>query len=271
MAACAAALVFPALPADAQSFPIESVSLPEPSASGYAPVNGVRIWYGIYGQGSPVVLVHGGIVSSWIWGKQIPALAAHYRVIVIDNRGHGRSTRTPEQFSYHQMADDLLGVLDYLHVRKVAVVGWSDGAIIGLDIAINHPERLTKLFAFGANSDPSGLRVSGPTPEVRAFFAKARREYEAVAPAPTQFMALAKADSLMDETQPNFTAAQLASIRVPTWIADGDRDEEVKRENTDFMAAQIPDAGELILPGVDHFAGVENASLFNAALLDFLR
>lgn len=269
-AACAAALALPAAAAGAQTFPIDSVALPPPAASGYAAVDGVRLWYGIYGQGSPVVLVHGGIVSSWIWGKQIPALAARYRVIVVDNRGHGRSTRTDEPFSYHQMAEDLLGVLDSLHVGKVALIGWSDGANVGMDIAIHHPGRLTKLFVFGGNTDPDGLKDAKPTLEGQAFVVKARREYEAVSPTPTQFVALAKLDSQMDSTQPHVTAAQLHAITVPTWVADGDRDQFVKRENTDFMASQIPGASELILPGVDHGAPFEKPAMFNEALLEFL-
>lgn len=130
--------------------------LPKPSRSGLAAVNGVKIWYAIFGHGLPVVMVHGGGGSSEYWGLQIPVLARQYEVIVLDSRGHGRSTRNSQPMTYHLMASDVLAVMDTLHVQKAALVGWSDGGIIGLDIAINHPERLTKLFAFGANSDTAG-------------------------------------------------------------------------------------------------------------------
>jgi pimeloyl-ACP methyl ester carboxylesterase len=96
--------------------------------------------------------------NSNYWGLQIPALAWHYQVIVLDSRGHGRSTRNREAITYHLMATDVLSLMDALHVTKAAPVGWSDGAIIGLDIAIHHPDRLTKLFAFAANSDTSGVK-----------------------------------------------------------------------------------------------------------------
>ena len=132
-------------------------SLPKPTQSGYAPVNGIRIWYATFGRGEPVLLLHGGLANSSYWGNQVPELARHYRVIVMDSRGHGRSTRDERPYGYYLMASDVLGLMDFLKVSKTAVVGWSDGAILGLDIAIHHPERLTKLFAFAANSDPSGV------------------------------------------------------------------------------------------------------------------
>jgi pimeloyl-ACP methyl ester carboxylesterase len=114
--------------------------------SGYAPVNGVKIWYSVFGRGKPVMLLHGGLANSNYWGHLVPALSSRYQVIVMDSRGHGRSTRSSEPIGYDLMASDVLAVMDYLKIEKAALVGWSDGAIIGLDIAINHSERLTRLF-----------------------------------------------------------------------------------------------------------------------------
>jgi pimeloyl-ACP methyl ester carboxylesterase len=132
-------------------------TLPKPVASGYKAVNGIRVWYAEFGHGVPVILLHGGLANSAYWGNQVPALARRYRVIVMDSRGHGRSTRNEQPYGYDLMASDVLALMDTLNIRKAAIVGWSDGAILGLDIAIHHPERLTKLFAFAANSDPSGV------------------------------------------------------------------------------------------------------------------
>ena len=103
-----------------------------------------------------MILVHGGLA----WGLQIPALAQHYQVRMLDSRGHGRSTRTAAPIGCDVMASDVLALMDTLHIGKAALVGWRDGAIIGLDIAIHHPERLTRLFAFAANSDPSPSPVT---------------------------------------------------------------------------------------------------------------
>src|SRR6201995_2269309 len=114
--------------------------------SGYAQVNGVKIWYSVFGQGKPVILLHGGLANSNYWGHLVPALSGRYQVIVMDSRGHGGSTRNSEPIGYDLMASDVLAVMDFLKVDKAALVGWSDGAIIGLDIAIKHPERLTRLF-----------------------------------------------------------------------------------------------------------------------------
>ncbi len=134
-------------------------ALPKPDHTAVVPVNGVRLWYALYGHGAPVILVHGGLGNSNYWGLQIPALVAHYQVIALDSRGHGRSTWDGKSISYHQMAEDVIGLMDALHLSKVAVVGWSDGAIIGLDLAIHHPDRLTRLFAYGAIKILKGLSI----------------------------------------------------------------------------------------------------------------
>src|SRR5215813_4563294 len=99
-------------------------TLPKPAQSGYAPVNGIRIWYASFGRGEPVLFVHGGLANSNCWAYQVRALtAAHYRVIVMDSRGHGRSTRNAKPFGYDLMADDVIGLLDFLSIKKVALVG----------------------------------------------------------------------------------------------------------------------------------------------------
>ncbi len=168
------------------------------------------------------------------------------------------------------MASDVLALMDTLGIQKAAIVGWSDGAIIGLDIAIHHPERLTKLFAFAANSDPSGVKDVNNSPVFTAYIKRAEQEYKALSPTPTQFKAFLADVSNMWATQPHLTDAQLRAIKVPTWIVDADHDEAIKRENTDHMAVVIPSADELILPGVSHFAFLQNPAGFNDALLQFL-
>jgi pimeloyl-ACP methyl ester carboxylesterase len=246
-------------------------TLPTPAQSGTAPVNGIKLWYAIFGQGDPVILVHGGLANSDYWGLQVPVLAQHHQVIVLDSRGHGRSTRTATPIGYDLMASDVLALMDDLHIQKAALVGWSDGAIIGLDIAIHHPERLTKLFAFAANSDPSGVKDVDTSPVFTAYIQRASREYEKLSPTPTEFKAFLDNISHMWATEPHFTDDELRGITtVRTWIVDADHDEAIKRENTDHMAALIPGAGELILPDVSHFAFLQDPVEFNEALLHFL-
>ena len=184
-------------------------SLPPTLATGSAPVNGIKIWYAEFGHGEPVILLHGGLANSNYWGLQVPALAAHYRVIVMDSRGHGRSTRNAQPFGYDLMASDVIALMDYVHIRKAAIVGWSDGAILGLDIAIHHPERLTKLFAFAANSDPSGVADIEHSPVFTAYIARAEKEYEALSPTPNAYADFVAQIEKMWATQPHLTIAQL--------------------------------------------------------------
>ena len=245
-------------------------TLPVPATSGYASVDGARIWYAEFGSGLPVVLVHGGLANANYWGRQVRALAPFYRVIVLDSRCHGRSTCGPGPLGYDRMAADVLALANQLHVARFALVGWSDGAIIGLDIAIHHPERLTKLFAFAANSDPSGVADPGTNPVATAYLARTPVEYRRLSPTPNGYAAFLAAVTRMWATQPHFSAEQLRAIRVPTWVVDADHDEFIKRANTDYMARTIGQ-GELLLPEVSHFAFLQDPEMFNAAVLHFLR
>ncbi len=238
--------------------------------SGYAPVNGVKIWYSVFGKGKPVILLHGGLANSNYWGHLVPALSSRYQVIVMDSRGHGGSTRSSEPIGYDLMASDVLAVMDFLKVDKAAIVGWSDGAIIGLDIAIKHPERLTRLFAFAANSDPDGVADIASSPVFTKYLERAKEEYQKLSSTPKEYDAFLAQVTKMWEAQPHFTADDLHRITTPTWIVDADHDEAIKRSNTLFMADQIADSGLLIEPRVSHFAFLQNPGQFNADVLHFL-
>jgi pimeloyl-ACP methyl ester carboxylesterase len=238
--------------------------------SGYAPVNGVKIWYSVFGRGQPVILLHGGLANSNYWGHLVPALSSRYQVIVMDSRGHGGSTRNSEPISYDLMASDVLAVMDFLKIEKAALVGWSDGAIIGLDIAINHPARLTRLFAFAANSDPDGVADIASSPVFNKYLERAKSEYQKLSPTPKEYDAFLAQITKMWETQPHFSADDLHRITTPTWIVDADHDEAIKRSNTLFMADQIPNSGLLIEPRVSHFAFLQDPEQFNDDVLHFL-
>ena len=250
-------------------------SLPQAAQSGYAPVNGIKIWYASFGtkeaRGEPVILLHGGLANANYWGNQVKALQSRYRVIVMDSRGHGRSSRDDKPYGYDLMASDVLALMDFLKIPKAAIVGWSDGAIIGLDIALNHPERLTKLFAFAANSDPSGVSDITSSPVFNAFIARAEKEYETLSPTPTEYQSFLAQVQKMWETQPNWTADDLARISVPVWIVDADHDEAIKRENIEFMAANVPNAGLLLQPEVSHFSFIQDPEQFTADVVHFLQ
>jgi pimeloyl-ACP methyl ester carboxylesterase len=158
-----------------------------------------------------------------------------------------------------------------LKIPKAAIVGWSDGAILGLDIAIHHPERVTKLFAFAANSDPSAVKDVSQSPVFNRFIARASKEYERLSPTPDQYKQFLDEITKMWASQPNFTAKQLHAITVPAWIVDGDHDEAIKAERTALMAKEIPGARLLFQPDVSHFSFMQNPQQFNDDVLRFLQ
>jgi len=249
----------------------ELAPTPAARASGMAPVNGIALYYAIYGHGAPLVLLHGGLASADYWSDQIPAFAEAHQVIVLDSRGHGRSTRDLRPYSYDLMASDVLALLDYLHIAKASIVGWSDGGIIGLDIAMNHPERVDRLFAFGANFDLSGLEPGAEkNPVVSTYIANAGRDYARLSPTPKDYDAFVTAISAMWNSQPNFTTGDLARITAPTMIADGEYDEWIRREHTETLARAIPGAKLVIMPGVSHFAHFQAPEEYNRTVLAFI-
>jgi pimeloyl-ACP methyl ester carboxylesterase len=243
--------------------------LPKPDNSGVVRVEGSNIWYGIFGHGSPVVLLHGGPANSNYWGHQIPVLAQRFEVVAIDSRGQGRSTYGSEPFTYHGMAMDVLAVMDALKIRQATVIGWSDGAIVGLDMAVHHPERLTKLFAFGAASDASGVS-DAPNAIVDSYFARCEKEYAQLSPTPAQHKAFWEAIVKMWSGDWHFSDEQLREIKTRTWIVDGDHDEVIKRENFERLAATIPGAVKIVLSQTSHFAMLQDPAQFNQTLLRFL-
>ena len=169
------------------------------------------------------------------------------------------------------MADDVVAVLDQLKIPKADIVGWSDGAILGLDLAQRHPTRVGKVFAFAANSQTSGVKDNvDKDPTFAAYIERAGKEYAKLSPTPKEYDAFVEQISHMWASQPNWSDADLGKIRTPVLIVDGDRDEAIKRDHTEYLAATIPGAGLLILPNASHFAFLQDPALFNAALLQFL-
>jgi pimeloyl-ACP methyl ester carboxylesterase len=242
-----------------------------PTRAGQANVNGISVYYAVYGQGPPVILLHGGLANADYWGNQIKALMPRRTVIVMDSRGHGRSTRDARPYGYDLMADDVVGLLDFLNVPKADVVGWSDGGILGLDLAIRHKDRVGKIFAFAANTVPSGVKDDvEKNPTFAAFIKRAGEEYAAHSSTPKEYDAFVEQISKMWASEPNWTDAQLQAITAAVLVVDGDHDEAIKREHTEYIAATVPHAGLLILPNASHFAFLQDPELFNFALLHFL-
>ena len=245
--------------------------LPVTHQQGYVENEGARIWYASYGSGAPVVLLHGGLGQSGNWGYQVPSLiSAGYRVVVIDSRGHGHSTRDTQPYSYALMASDVLSVMTVLHLEQVSLVGWSDGACTSLVLASQAPARVAGVLFFGCNMDPSGTKEFVFTPTIRRCLNRHKQDYARLSATPDQFDGFSKAVGLMQRTQPNYSTRDLVEIRVPVTIVHAEQDEFIKREHAEYLAESIPNGEFITLPGVSHFAPLQRPELFNGALLAFL-
>ena len=245
--------------------------LPAASEQGYLDNDGARIWYATYGGGPAVILLHGGLGHSGNWGYQVPALtAAGHRAILVDSRGHGRSTRDNRPYSYELMASDVVAVMDALRLERAAFVGWSDGACTALVLARRTPAQSRGVFFFACNMDPSGTKPFVPSPIIDRCFGRHVKDYATLSRTPDKFQALVDDVSLMQRTQPDYSATDLAEIRVPVAIAQAENEEFIKPEHAEFLARSIPRAELVILPEVSHFAPLQRPELFNAAVLRFL-
>jgi len=246
--------------------------LPLTHDQGYVEHDGARIWYATYGSGPPVILLHGGLGHSGNWGYQVPALVeSGYRAVVIDSRGHGRSTRDTRPFAYELMASDVSALMDTLHLEKAGLVGWSDGACTALVLASNAPTRVAGVFFFACNMDPTGTKeITEFTPILRRCVGRHAKDYARLSTTPDQFDAFSAAVGLMQKTQPNYSAHDLAQISVPVAIVQSEHDEFIKREHAEYLARSIPNAEFIDLPGVSHFAPLQRPEQFNRAMLAFL-
>jgi pimeloyl-ACP methyl ester carboxylesterase len=223
----------------------------------YADINGIRIYYETYGTGRPVLVLHGGTGFIESMHYQISALAASRFVVAPDSRAQGRSTDSDQPLSYDLMANDMLKLLDKLNIAETDVVGWSDGGVIGLDLAMLHPERVRRLVASGANYDVDGMAdgmISASENMVCGEdVAPARDFYKRIAPDPTHWPIVYQKLIEMWRTQPHYSVADLGTIKAPTLIMAGEFD-CVKRQHTDQLAKAIPGGREEIIKGATHFA-----------------
>ena len=257
-----------------QGLPATPAPVPEARA-GRAAIDGIDLFYLEAGPADPsvpsVLLLHGGLANADYLGHQMRALMTRYRVIAVDSRGHGRSTTEARALSYDLMTEDVVALMDHLRVAQAHVVGWSDGAIIGLDLARHHPARIGRLFAFAGNTRMDGVRPGvAQNPVFARYIARCRTEYRLNSPTPGGFDALLKHLDAMWAREPNWSDRQLRAIRTPVLVAHAQHDEAIKLTHSQSMAATIPGAELLVLPAVSHFAFLQDPALFNRAVLDFL-
>jgi pimeloyl-ACP methyl ester carboxylesterase len=248
-------------------------NLPQPDESGYAPVNGIKMYYAVFNKDGkdPVLLLHGGFSSSADWGFEVPLLAKTHKVIIADTRGHGRSSMNATPFTYKLFTEDVIALLNYLKIKRTSIVGWSDGGIIGLMIAILHPSRINKLFTFGANYNRSGEKSDPPdTAMMHKFMAKVTANYKLVSPTPDSFGVLRSAIIKMYDKEPDISPKDLMKIEAPTVIAYGQYEQFYKPEHFEEMVKLIPGAKLVVIPNVSHGGPLQNPRFFHNAILKLL-
>lgn len=248
-------------------FPSPLPRLPPAARSGTPALNGVKLFFAQYGQGEPVLFLHGGMGNSTHWARQVEHLKDRYLVTVMDTRGHGRSPVASDRYGFSVFATDVEALLDHLGIRQTAVVGWSDGGITGLQLAMKPSSRVSRLFAFGANANPAGLIPGGSKkPAFATYAAQCKASY----PDPKRWPELVSGLGAMWRREPNFSRQQLAAIKVPTTVAFADHDEIIKAEHATFIADAIPGSRLAPLTNVSHFAMLQDPAAFDRALDSFL-
>ena len=219
----------------------------------YAAINGLNMYYEEHGDGPPLLLLHGGAGS--IPERWIPFFSPGFRVIAMEQMGHGRTADLLDRpFHYHDMAEDTIELMRHLGIESACVVGYSDGGIIGLDIAIHHPDRVTKLAITGANA-----RTDGYTAENQEMMRNLKpgdmpisESYRRLSPDGADHWPVFIDRLLrMWSVEPSLTGEELQSIKAPTLIIVGD-DDIVRTEHSVEMFRAIPDAQLCVVPHSGH-------------------
>ncbi|MGO4204547.1 alpha/beta fold hydrolase [Rhodococcus sp. TAF43] len=230
---------------------------------GFALAAGARLHYEVHGDGEPLVLLHGNSENLGYFAGQVPAFAATYRVLALDTRAHGESTRGDGPLDFERFADDVCAVLDATGVESAHVLGYSDGGNTALTLALRHPARVRSLIVNAANLDPAGLGPMFRIPATAAWMLGGL-----VAPL-SRGLARRRGMLGLMVRHPHIAPAALAAIDVPTLVIVGERD-VIPRRHTDLITRSIPGAELVVLPGAGHASAEERPDLFNAAVLDFL-
>jgi len=243
----------------------------------YLPVRGSKIFYETSGRGEPLLLLHGGFGTVQDFAWQTPELAKHFKVVAFERPGHGHTADTNEPFSFPVMVEYTAGFVETLGLGPSNLVGWSDGAIISLLVAISRPDLVRRLVCvsglFDTNAQPPKDRewIASATPE---SFTKNQaalvKRYDDVTPdGPAHFPVVFKKTMRMWLAEPNIQREELARIIAPTLVMAADRD-GVPAEHTLELFRSIKNSQLCIIPGATHFLLSEKPEATTGAILEFL-
>jgi pimeloyl-ACP methyl ester carboxylesterase len=241
----------------------------------YVEIGGLRTWFDTAGAGDPLVLLHGGLVTNETWGAQIPAFAETFHVFAPERRGHGHTPDVEGPLNYSDMAADTIGFLETVVKEPAHLVGWSDGGIIALLVAMQRPDLVRKIVPISANTTPDALVAgahealpSDPNDPALEMF---RSLHAAHSPdGPEHWPVFFAKFQEMAATQPNITGAQLAAITAPTLVVSAD-DDMITLEEAVAIYRAIEGSELAVIPGTSHALVLEKSDLVNRIVLDFLR
>jgi pimeloyl-ACP methyl ester carboxylesterase len=250
--------------------------------------SGVEIWHGIFGipleqslkEGKPpVFFLHGGINHSGYYAQQIEYFQSTQTVIVFDNRGHGRSPLGDQDFLYDDLADDIKGVLDYYQIPKAALVGWSDGAVMAWSMLSRFPDRVDRMWAYGAVDDyrKTGGEGVGQIPMVQDYFKRLPAEWKDINPNGDYDAMFGKYLSMWMKS-PMWTAETFKNVPIRgvdkeapiVWVVTGDYDNWIPPEMHHRFHSYVKNSSFLQMPGTGHLAFIQTPSLYNKLVEAFL-
>lgn len=251
-----------------------------PTAGKYVNVNDIKLYYEVYGEGDPVLLIHGGGGSIQNFELQIPELSKHFKVIAVDSRAQGRTSDSDQEITYSLMASDMAAFINNLNLGSVDVLGWSDGGNIGLELAYAHPEMVKKLITCGADynhenylaiDDSVNMDINDPTIlKTKSFLEKYFTNAEKLSPQPDKLPTIKKKLEKLWTNYPNFTPEQLSTIKTPTLVIAGDHD-LININLTITLFNSLPNSQLYIVPGASHLVLIEQPKQLNSIILEFLK
>ena len=231
----------------------------------YIKTRGINLYYETYGEGEPLLIIHGngGSINNFVY--QIPYFAKNYRVILADSRAQGKSIDKGDSLSYEMMTDDLNALLDTLHLKNCNVIGWSDGGINGLLLALRHPDKVKKLAITGANLWPEATAVDP------FIFNWVKNYYDSLKRMPTtpNIKQSIKLTRLL-AFEPHIASQQLQNIKCPTLVIGGDHD-VILPQHTMLIAQSIPNSYLWILPNSGHSTPIFYREIFNTEIDNFFK
>ena len=233
------------------------------AAGKYYNIRGIKMYCEIYGEGRPLLMIHGNNGSIQAFGNNIPYFEKKYKVIVADSRAQGKTIDANDSLSFEMMADDEAALLDALHIDSAYVLGWSDGGINALLLAMRHPGKVIRLASTGANLWPDSTAIipslwkdeknTFDTTRTKNFTIEQKRQWKLF---------------LLDWFQPNIPLQQLSAVKCPAFIIGGDHD-LIKVEHTRAIYQNIPHASLWIVPNSGHGTLIEHKDDFNKKVDEF--